>query len=85
MGDGNKKNLILHTFVQNKQTCDISSFLFVYQAKCHSRYPPGDEIYRKNGLSIFEVDGKNHKVSHQIRTETMQVLNDDLQVYQLIC
>ncbi|XP_020611107.1 histone acetyltransferase KAT7-like isoform X3 [Orbicella faveolata] len=31
-------------------------------AKCHSRYPPGDEIYRKNGLSIFEVDGKNHKV-----------------------
>ncbi|XP_078349684.1 histone acetyltransferase KAT7-like [Oculina patagonica] len=31
-------------------------------AKCNSRYPPGEEIYRKNGLSIFEVDGKNHKV-----------------------
>jgi len=30
--------------------------------KCKSRHPPGDEIYRKNGLSIFEVDGKNHKV-----------------------
>ncbi|XP_068734127.1 histone acetyltransferase KAT7-like [Montipora capricornis] len=31
-------------------------------AKCNNRYPPGDEIYRKNGLSIFEVDGKKHKV-----------------------
>ncbi|CAH3104750.1 unnamed protein product [Porites lobata] len=31
-------------------------------AKCNSRHPPGVEIYRKTGLSIFEVDGKNHKV-----------------------
>lgn len=30
--------------------------------KCSNRYPPGDEIYRKNSLSIFEVDGKKHKV-----------------------
>lgn len=31
-------------------------------AKCNIRHPPGIEIYRKNDLSIFEVDGKNHKV-----------------------
>ncbi|XP_058962473.2 histone acetyltransferase KAT7-like [Pocillopora verrucosa] len=31
-------------------------------AKCNVRHPPGIEIYRKNDLSIFEVDGKNHKV-----------------------
>ncbi|XP_076461171.1 histone acetyltransferase KAT7-like [Babylonia areolata] len=31
-------------------------------AKCVWRHPPGDEIYRKNNLSVFEVDGKKNKV-----------------------
>ena len=26
------------------------------------RHPPGDEIYRKGNISIFEVDGKKNKV-----------------------
>ena len=33
------------------------------QAKCVWRHPPGDEIYRKNNISVFEVDGKKNKVS----------------------
>lgn len=31
-------------------------------AKCVWRHPPGDEIYRKNNISFFEVDGKKNKV-----------------------
>ena len=26
------------------------------------RHPPGDEIYRKHSVSVFEVDGKLNKV-----------------------
>lgn len=29
--------------------------------KCVWRHPPGDEIYRKNKLSVWQVDGKRHK------------------------
>lgn len=31
-------------------------------AKCVWRHPPGDEIYRKQSISVFEVDGKKNKV-----------------------
>ena len=34
----------------------------VFQAKCVWRHPPGDEIYRKGTISVFEVDGKKNKV-----------------------
>ncbi len=30
-------------------------------AKCVWRHPPGDEIYRKDRLSVWEVDGKTQK------------------------
>ncbi|XP_063434737.1 histone acetyltransferase KAT7-like [Mytilus trossulus] len=33
-----------------------------HMAKCVWRHPPGDEIYRKNNMSMFEVDGKRNKV-----------------------
>ena len=33
------------------------------QGECTVRYPPGKEIYRKGNHSIFEVDGKDDKVS----------------------
>ncbi|XP_048588637.1 histone acetyltransferase KAT7 isoform X2 [Nematostella vectensis] len=33
-----------------------------HMAKCSWKHPPGDEIYRKAGLSMFEVDGKEFKV-----------------------
>ncbi|KAK3733941.1 hypothetical protein QZH41_009599 [Actinostola sp. cb2023] len=32
-----------------------------HMAKCVWKHPPGLEIYRKNNLSVFEVDGKKHK------------------------
>lgn len=28
----------------------------------HPPHPPGDEIYRKGDLSVWEVDGKKRKV-----------------------
>ncbi|RNA43804.1 histone acetyltransferase KAT8-like [Brachionus plicatilis] len=30
--------------------------------ECAARRPPGKEIYRKGTLSVFEVDGKDHKI-----------------------
>ncbi|KAH0626355.1 hypothetical protein JD844_001293 [Phrynosoma platyrhinos] len=29
--------------------------------QCQWRQPPGKEIYRKNNISVYEVDGKDHK------------------------
>lgn len=26
------------------------------------KHPPGDEVYRKGSISVFEVDGKKNKV-----------------------
>lgn len=39
-----------------------STILRRHMAKCVWRHPPGDEIYRKNNMSMFEVDGKRNKV-----------------------
>jgi histone acetyltransferase SAS3 len=33
-----------------------------HSQKCVARHPPGDEIYRDESLSIFEVDGRKNKV-----------------------
>ena len=32
------------------------------QTKCLLKHPPGNEIYRKDSLSVFEVDGKKNKI-----------------------
>ncbi|XP_015261125.1 PREDICTED: histone acetyltransferase KAT7 [Gekko japonicus] len=32
-----------------------------HMAKCVWKHPPGDEIYRKGSISVFEVDGKKNK------------------------
>ena len=32
------------------------------QTKCDLKHPPGDEIYRCENLSVFEVDGKRNKI-----------------------
>ena len=34
----------------------------VHLAECGLRQPPGKEIYRKASLSVYEVDGKDHKI-----------------------
>ncbi|XP_031420967.1 histone acetyltransferase KAT7a isoform X1 [Clupea harengus] len=33
-----------------------------HMAKCVWKHPPGDEIYRKGTISVFEVDGKKNKI-----------------------
>ncbi|XP_075996573.1 histone acetyltransferase KAT7-like isoform X2 [Genypterus blacodes] len=33
-----------------------------HMAKCEWKHPPGDEIYRKGNISVFEVDGKKNKI-----------------------
>ncbi len=32
------------------------------QARCLERQPPGKDIYRDGALSVYEVDGADHKV-----------------------
>lgn len=33
------------------------------QTQCQWRQPPGKEIYRRGNISVYEVDGRDHKVS----------------------
>ncbi|KAG7256564.1 hypothetical protein CRUP_015908 [Coryphaenoides rupestris] len=33
-----------------------------HMAKCVWKHPPGDEVYRKGSISVFEVDGKRNKI-----------------------
>ncbi|KAF8623695.1 hypothetical protein AX17_007393 [Amanita inopinata Kibby_2008] len=33
-----------------------------HRLKCKARHPPGDEIYRDENVSIFEVDGRKNKI-----------------------
>ncbi|XP_033928382.1 histone acetyltransferase KAT8 [Melopsittacus undulatus] len=34
----------------------------MHLAQCQWRQPPGREIYRKGNISVYEVDGKDHKI-----------------------
>ncbi|NXP02347.1 KAT8 acetyltransferase, partial [Thinocorus orbignyianus] len=34
----------------------------LHLGQCQWRQPPGREIYRKSNISVYEVDGKDHKV-----------------------
>merc|ERR1719471_708946 len=38
------------------------SILDRHVSKCPWRHPPGVEIYRKDGMSVFEVDGNTNKI-----------------------
>ncbi|KAL3790559.1 hypothetical protein ACHAW5_002461 [Stephanodiscus triporus] len=37
-------------------------YFMKHRAECPHRCPPGDEIYREGRLSVFELDGKDHRV-----------------------
>lgn len=37
-------------------------FFIKHCTQCPHRTPPGDEIYREGNLSVFELDGKDHRV-----------------------
>ncbi|XP_010021890.1 PREDICTED: histone acetyltransferase KAT8, partial [Nestor notabilis] len=34
----------------------------LHLGQCQWRQPPGREIYRKGNISVYEVDGKDHKI-----------------------
>lgn len=42
---------------------------FVFQSHCQWKQPPGKEIYRRSNISVYEVDGRDHKVSKLVRLE----------------
>ncbi|XP_052862876.1 histone acetyltransferase KAT8-like [Anopheles cruzii] len=39
----------------------LAKTLREHRATCTHRQPPGNEIYRKGTISIFEIDGKDHR------------------------
>lgn len=39
-----------------------SKTLARHQSKCTLKHPPGNEIYRQNQISVFEVDGQVNKI-----------------------
>ena len=39
-----------------------SQFFLRHCAECPHKTPPGNEIYREGNLSVFELDGKDHRV-----------------------
>lgn len=41
--------------------------VLLFQMKCLLRHPPGNEIYRKDGVSFFEIDGRKNKVSTRLK------------------
>ena len=47
------------TLVEN---CHLIPHVSFFQRTCTYRQPPGKEIYRKGRISVFEVDGREHKV-----------------------
>ena len=49
--------------------CEFCLYFFVHKSelirhseRCKIRCPPGDEIYRDDSVSMFEIDGKNQQV-----------------------
>ena len=47
------------------------------------RHPPGKEIYRKGTISVFEVDGKDHKVGTCSSQERRQIRDCNLLIFLL--
>ena len=43
----------------------FSSVTIIRSGICQYRQPPGKEIYRKGTISVFEVDGIDHKLYSQ--------------------
>lgn len=57
----NLPSYLLNIF-ERKVKFDIFFPMGYMQAKCVWKHPPGDEVYRKGAISVFEVDGKKNKV-----------------------
>lgn len=50
-------NILLVFFMAN-----VHILMYYFQAKCLLYHPPGNEIYRKESISFFEIDGRKNKV-----------------------
>lgn len=51
---------ISHKFSLNLGIYLIRFLRFVLQKECSVRSPPGNEIYRKGIIAVFEIDGREH-------------------------
>lgn len=59
-------------------------FFYYFQAKCVWKHPPGDEIYRKGNISVFEVDGKKNKVLCFLKKKIMDNVNFEITIFEFI-
>lgn len=50
--------------INTRGLCGLTqaSYYSLDKAKCPMRHPPGNEIYRKQNISFFEIDGRKNKV-----------------------
>lgn len=47
------------------------------------KHPPGDEVYRKGAISVFEVDGKKNKVGKVQKAVTFYCLTQAVRLEQM--
>lgn len=59
-----KSHQVRHHKIQRRKKLkfDRIPFFPIPQSNCTQRQPPGNEIYRKGTISIFEIDGRDHKI-----------------------
>lgn len=58
------KPLVITTKITNERLKILIMMLsLISQTKCKWFHPPANEIYRKDDISVFEVDGAVNKVS----------------------
>lgn len=59
---------------------------FFPQTKCSLFHPPGNEIYRNETISFFEIDGRKNKVSFCLLVFTFSMNHLSFQAYsQNLC
>ena len=47
-------------------SCGLSSTAAFTQIKCQLFHPPGNEIYQRDTISFFEIDGRKNKVCYSV-------------------
>lgn len=56
---------ILQKCLRPKVKCRDQVTPLVFQSHCQWKQPPGKEIYRRSNISVYEVDGRDHKVTQK--------------------
>lgn len=65
----------LNTSATHDLTGLLHDRFMALQLKCKTRHPPGDEIYRDDKVSVFEVDGRKNKVGARKRWSDLQSMH----------